>query len=152
MSKRKRYDDKFRASAVVMLEAAGYPDTKGALQHVADHLGVPAMTLSRWFKGTRNPPPHELVTEKRGDLLDSLKALAHQLVEAMPGKIEDANLQQSGTVLGIVLDKVLLLEGKATERVDHTGLTRDERISRISALLDRRGTGGATSPPRSTDD
>lgn len=150
--KRKRYDDKFRASAVVMLEAAGYPEQKGALSHVADHLRVPAMTLSRWFKQSNNPPPNELVTEKRTDFLANLKALAWKLSDAIPSKIEDANLQQVGTVLGIVVDKAQLLEGKATERVDHTGLTRDERLTRIGELLTGRGTGGTAGTPRSTDD
>lgn len=135
-AKRRQYDDKFRASAVVMLEAAGYPDTPGALKRVATHLHMPQMTLSRWARATNNPPPTEIVTEKRGELLDSLKALAWKLVDAMPTKIEDANLQQSGTVLGIVMDKVLLLEGKATERVDHTGLSDTERTDRVMGILD----------------
>lgn len=149
-TKRKSYDDKFRASAVVMLEAAGYPLQKGALTHVAEHLHVPAMTLSRWFKGTRNPAPNEVVTEKRIDLLDKLRALAHTLADAIPDKIEDANLQQSGTVLGIVLDKVQLLEGKATERIeyDHTGLTDEGRADRIAALLDTARTRRAGQPDR----
>lgn len=40
-----KYDDEFRASAVLMLEAAGYPDTEGALARVSELLGVPARIL-----------------------------------------------------------------------------------------------------------
>lgn len=122
MAKRKHYDDKFRASAVVMLEAAGYPDQKGALTYVAKELRVDAMTLSRWFKRVQNPPPNEVVTEKRRDIVATLRTIAFKLADAIPDKIDDANLQQAGTVLGIVLDKLQLLEGKATERYEISGL------------------------------
>ena len=57
MTQRGHYDDKFRASAVVMLKAAGYPDNKYKLQEIADHLRVPSRTLRRWFNGENGAPP-----------------------------------------------------------------------------------------------
>ena len=37
MAKKRRYNDKFRANAVVILEAAGYPKS-GALSQVSQHF------------------------------------------------------------------------------------------------------------------
>lgn len=136
MSKRRQYDDKFRASAVVMLEAAGYPDKPGALTQVAAHIGVPAMTISRWFKAANNPPPHELVTEKRLDLKDMLRAEINGALGAMPGQRIEATYRDLGTVAAILIDKLQLLEGKATERVEVNELSDADRAARIAALLD----------------
>jgi len=137
MAKRKRYDDKFRASAVVMLEAAGYPDQKGALQRVADRLKVPPSTLHRWFKGKNNPPPSELVTEKKGELKNLIRDEVYSILGDMPEAREFASYRDLGTVAGILLDKLQLLENKPTERVEHTGnLTVEERANRITGLLD----------------
>jgi hypothetical protein len=139
MSKRKRYDDKFRAGAVVMLQAQGYPDTKGALTKVANHLHVPAMTISRWFRAAQNPPPHDLVTEKELDLVALLKTELTQIFTAFPTARPDASFKDLATAAGIMIDKLQLLENKPTERVDHTGnvgLTIEERASRIAAILD----------------
>lgn len=137
MAKRKQYDDKFRASAVVMLEAAGYPNEKGALTRVADHLGVPARTLSRWFHGEQNPPPDQTVSEKKGELRDYIKAELNGLFLAMPGVRPDATYKDLATAAGILIDKLQLLENKPTERVEHSGtLSVEERANRIAGLLD----------------
>lgn len=72
MAKRKRYDDKFRASAVVMLEAAGYPGKLGALATTAKHIGVPERTLSRWFNGEQNEPPTDMVVTMKDSLPENL--------------------------------------------------------------------------------
>lgn len=136
MAKRKSYDDKFRASAVVMLEAAGYPDKKGALVEVAKHLGVPHPTLSRWYNAQRNPPPDELVQEKRRELKDLLADELDAIFRAMPNARENASYRDLGTVAGILFDKKQLLEGKPTEIVDDAGLTDEARADRITSLLD----------------
>lgn len=118
--KRKRYDDKFRASACVMLEAQGYPGMKGALQHVADHLNVPAMTLSRWFKARQNPPPNELVSEKRGDLADIFENLAYKmLAHAGREEVIDAMTGKDATIAAATAtDKMRLLRGLPTEIIE----------------------------------
>lgn len=119
--KRPDYDDKLRASLVATLQAAGYPDKKGALTEVAKHAGVPARTLSRWYNGEQNPPPDQLVTEKRHELKDLLDTEIRALFAEMPKARPDASYRDMGTVAGILMDKQLLLDGKATERLDHTG-------------------------------
>ena len=134
MAKRRSYDDKFRASAVVMLEAAGYPETKGALMRVAAELKVPAMTLSRWFRGSNNPPPNELVTEKGIDLKAALWGEIGAILGDMPIAREFAEYRDLGTVLGILFDKLQLLENKPTGIVEHT-FTEEQRTERIAEIL-----------------
>ncbi len=112
--KRPRYDDKFRASAVVMLKSQGYPATEGALTFVAKHLKVPAMTLSRWFRAAQNPPPNELVTEKEFDMRTAIQAEMQAIVKAFPNARADAPYRELGTVYGILFDKARLLDGLPT--------------------------------------
>jgi transposase-like protein len=115
VSKRPRYDDKFRASAVVMLEAAGFPDRKGALSHVSKHLGVPIPTLTRWVTGAQNPAPNDLVTKNRielTDLLDTEIAAAFEAAKSVRG---DASYRDLMTGIGILVDKRQLLRGEPTQ-------------------------------------
>jgi hypothetical protein len=136
MAKR-RYDDDERSTAVLFLEAAGYPNTKGALQHASNYLKIPQATLSRWARGVSNPPPSKLVNEKRASLIDLLRDEAYSILGEMGEARRDADYRTLGTVLGIVVDKLQLLEGKPTERVEQIGQLSDlERASRIAELLD----------------
>jgi len=80
---RKRYDDKFRANAVVLLEAAGYPNKKGALELVSKQLSCPCPTLHRWAKGKNNPPPSDIVNEKRKELKELLEDELRAINSAM---------------------------------------------------------------------
>jgi transposase-like protein len=142
LTKRKRYTDEFRASAVLMLEAAGYPNTEGALSRVAMHLNVPARTLSRWFNGEQNPPPDQSVTIKRRDLREMLQDIlygfsAEVLRRIDANELEDVPLNQIMQGLGISFDKNQLLHNKPTEIIEDAALTDTERANRIAALLDR---------------
>ena len=129
-----RYTDEFRAQAIVMLEAAGWPERKGALVRVARTLGIKYQTLSRWARGKYNPPPNKTVHIKMFDMVQALRDEIQAILEEMPNARPDADFKELGTVLGIVVDKLQLLEGKATERIEM--MSDDERAARISAILD----------------
>lgn len=131
---RRRYDDKFRASAVVMLEAAGYPDREGSLAEVARHIGMPHNTLRNWYHSVHNPPPSDVRQEKKEDLVIELEKVAHLLVKAIPDKIEDATLQQVATSMGITIDKLQLLKGQPTLIVELTNLLKEGAITRQDIL------------------
>jgi transposase-like protein len=118
--KRPSYDDKFRASAVVMLKSQGYPAIKGSLTFVARHLAVPARTLSRWFNGENNPPPDNVVSEKTFDMRAAIQAELEAIVKEMPSARPEASYSQLGTVWGILFDKQRLLDGLPTEIVQVT--------------------------------
>jgi len=116
--RRPRYTDDFRASVVIMLDAAGYPNVIGALTAVSKKVKVPGRTLSRWYRKEQNPPPDLIVREKRGEMVDRLEDIAHQLLTAMQADLEDAPLRETATAFGIVFDKRQLLTGGATENIN----------------------------------
>ena len=113
MAKR-TYTDKFRASAVVMLEAQGYPDRKGSLTAVANHLKMPATTLHSWYRAKHNPPPADIRNEKKGDLVAMLRSEVSSILERMEDVRDEATYQQLAVATGILLDKLQILEGKPT--------------------------------------
>jgi transposase-like protein len=129
-----RYTDEFRAQAIVMLEAAGWPERKGALVRVAHTLGIKYQTLSRWARGKYNPPPNKTVHVKGFDMVQALRDEIRAILEEMPNARPDADFKELGTVLGIIVDKLQLLEGKATERIEM--MSDDERRERLAGLLD----------------
>lgn len=129
MRQRRRYDDKFRASAVVMLEAAGYPKREGALTQTANHLGVPLNTLKGWYTAEHNPPPAKLRNKKRLELKELLRNELDHIFDTMPSVRQDARYRDLGTVAGILFDKLQLLEGKPTLVVEITNLLKDGTIT-----------------------
>ena len=114
MAARNWHNDEFRASAVLMLEAAGYPDRKGALSQVSGRLGVPLSTLRGWFNGQHNPPPAKLRNEKRIDLLEAIRDELAEIFPAMAERRIDASYRELVTAAGILIDKQQLLTGKPT--------------------------------------
>ena len=120
MAKRKRYNDEFRAGAVLMLQAAGYPDQKGALTRVHESIKVPMATLSRWARGVSNPPPSNLVTRKKGEIVEKLDNVAHMILDSIDLEtVNHAELRERMTAVGIVVDKSQLLRGGATANVNN---------------------------------
>ena len=112
---RRTYTDKFRANAVVMLQAQGYPEKKGALTKVARHLGIAHPTLSRWYRAIQNPAPSNLVQEKIGDLTALLEDEIYAALGAMADRRDEAEYKELATALGIMFDKRQLLTGGPTD-------------------------------------
>jgi hypothetical protein len=155
MAKQPRYDDEFRASAVLMLEAAGYPTEKGALARVARHLGINHQTLLRWARGQQNPPPPQLVQGLKRDIVDLLDDIIYGVAYEVKRRIDANELDEVGlphlmTALGIGVDKKQLLTGKPTERVatvaeELAGIPEDERaaiIAEAEQILRENSQGG----------
>lgn len=116
MTKRQpKYTDKFRASAVVMLMAAGWPEVKGAQSKVANHLGVPRQTLVKWARKEQNPPPPQLVQEKKRNMIELLEEMRYLLLDEAREAIPDAPLNHLLTGYGILTDKQRLLTGESTD-------------------------------------
>jgi len=113
-----RYTDEFRANAVLMLEAAGYPDSDGALARTSRHLQVPHSTLRRWYWKTQNPPPSEMVQKKKIDLRAAIREEIEGILDYMGYAREDADYRALGTVFGIMVDKLQLLSGEPTARTE----------------------------------
>ena len=148
--KRKRYTDEFRAATVIMLEASGYPTRKGALQEVSNHVGVAAMTISRWFHATSNPPPNEIVIIKKEEIVKLMIGEVHAAILEMAKARQDADYKDLATAAAILTDKWQLLSGDPTERIaTQHEYTDSERANEIEKLLDdarARATGLASIP------
>jgi len=128
--KRKIYDDNFRADTVLMLEAAGYPNQKGALTAVAKKVKAPPRTISRWFNKENNPPPDRLVKEKRGELVERLEDMAHMLLDAMGVDIDENGVDavRAAVAMGITIDKWQLLKGEPTGIVKIVQMIQEGRV------------------------
>jgi len=147
MARRKSYDDEFRAGALIMLSGAGYPNTVGALQRVADHLRVPTRTLRRWYIGQQNPPPDKMVaTLKRGlvDILDNIiSGVAVEVERRIENdEIADVSLPHLMTAFGIAVDKKQLLTGQPTAINEERA---SDARSKLADLVTRRATSGRDS-------
>lgn len=133
-----RYTDEFRANSIIMLEMSGYPDKPGALMETAKYLKVPHATLSRWYNGKRNPPPSEMVQIKKEEIVALLKGEIGAALKEMGQARKDADYKELATSIGIMVDKMQLLDGEPTARTEviHE-LSDDERIKRVDELLNR---------------
>ena len=116
--KRQRYTDDFRASAVLMLEAAGYPNTEGALSRVSRELGVSHSVLRRWFLEIQNPPPSDLVQEKKADFVAQLQIIKGLAAEQIIARIDEFEPRDLTGLMKIAAELGELLTGKPTERIE----------------------------------
>lgn len=133
-----RYTDEFRANSVIMLQASGYPDRPGALVETAKYLKIPHATLSRWYNGKRNAPPSEMVQIKKQDLVKLLLGEVGAALVEMGSARPSADYKELATAIGIMVDKMQLLDGEPTARTEviHE-LSDDERAKRVDELLNR---------------
>lgn len=117
MTKRRRYTDEFRAKAVATAIAEGYPQKKGALSQAARQLGIKHQLLRNWVIGSQNPPPQEMLHEKRVELRDLLQAEMESIMESMQMKRATASYNALGLVFGILFDKARLMDDLPTQIV-----------------------------------
>jgi hypothetical protein len=97
--------------------------------------GVPHPTVSRWMQSPHlvNSP---LVDDNKKALDIKAEEVAHRLIDAAPGKIEDATLTGTMTSFGIAVDKMRLLREQSTSINE----SRDPATSKqelISLLTER---------------
>jgi transposase-like protein len=132
------YSDEDKATALAALKANG-----DNVERTARDCGIPPSTLRRWRAEPDRAAPAKLREEKRGTLSEALGALAWQLIGAIPKKIADASLQHTTVSLGIVIDKMQLLEGKPTSITDDASLSDEQRALGVLALLEQARIGVA---------
>lgn len=121
-----------------MLEAAGYPQREGALSYAASKVGIPPTTLRRWFTGSRNPPPAEMVNKKRLDLREAIQNELIEIFDAMGHVRPDASYRDLAWAAGVLIDKNQLIDGQPTWRVEIVDLLRRGAIT-PDAVLEELG-------------
>lgn len=135
------YSDEDVAVALAFLKAAGYPDTKGAMDKASRHTGVPRNTLRRWVRGEMHPVGSEVVARKTVDLASAIKNELAEIFPAMADARADASYKDLATAAAIFTDKLQLLEGKPTA-------INEDRVSdareQLARKFDRFATPGKT--------
>ncbi len=131
---KRRYSEDDKATTLAVLQSCN-----GNVTRTARETGIPAATISKWRDGKHiNESVTEMCDIKKGELKDRFEVIAHSLVDAIPGAIAGANLQQITTSLAIAIDKMLLLKGQPTD-ISHvtntSNLTNEQRAERITELL-----------------
>jgi len=89
----------------------------------------------------------ELLPAVRGDFIRDLTSLRARLLAHLSDNLENLSAKDTAIALGIIIDKVELLEGNATSRTAIVnGGSIDEAIERLTLELNERatGTGGTT--------
>ncbi|QEL15134.1 transposase [Limnoglobus roseus] len=128
---RRRYSDDFRATAIAGLAANG-----GNVERTARALSIPAKTLEQWAKGSRNPVSAQLSGQKKLDLAEAMEQFAHNLMGVSLEKVKNLNIKDLGVTLGIVVDKLLVLNAhmKAEQQEQNVKAKEEEFHCDLSKL------------------
>ena len=144
-----KYSDEYRATAIAMLEAEGYPDNKYAVQRVADYLARQkpsphVRTLRLWFNRKNNPAPEKLIQEKKGELNARIQSAMDLYIEhiGMRDIVDETSAGEAAKVFGILFDKSRLLEDKSTENIEVMDKTAARE--RLTHLINSRASTAGT--------
>jgi len=132
----KRYTDNDRARTLAALQA-----NNGNITRTSRDTGVSASTIRHWRDNTSETVAATR-DQKVATLAEELETLAYKLAWALPERIEGANLGQVTTSLGIVIDKLQLLQGQPTEitkNETHRVETPERALKAAATALERRG-------------
>jgi len=145
-----KYTDEFRANCVLMLEAAGYRDyPTAAARRVSKSQRVPTSTLRSWWnrlhESAQKQPNHgsvpaKVYTEKKNSLRDMLRAEIDSILSDMPNARLDADYRDMAWALGVLFDKMQLLDNKPTaivklrQAVETGQITREQVLERYPSL------------------
>lgn len=141
------YSDDEKAVALTYLEV-----NKGDVARTSKQTGIPTDTLYVWSKGKHVHPDVLNLQEQRKEALDArMELMAYTILEALPDKLEGANFRDAAVGLGIVVDKMQVLRGLASNITENRGTsTHTERLEAVFAVLtgadDRGGVQPALSP------
>jgi hypothetical protein len=139
LAKRRTYSDKFKAGAILMLETKGYPTNEYALSEVGKHLGVHPRTLRRWVTGGIGAPPDSLVIEQKKGFTDLIDDEIREAFKTMAAARPDASYRDLVIGAATLFDKLQLLQGNPTERIESTLTVHDSR-EQLARLIDRHAT------------
>jgi len=134
--RKRSYTDAERATALAALDANG-----GNVKRTARDTGISPSTLASW-RDRQTLEGTDIRAQKQNDLRAQLELVAYELAMAIPGKVDEAQLQQVTTSLAIVIDKLQLLSGQPTEinRHEHNErATPDRAIDAAATALKRSG-------------
>ena len=135
------YTEQQRADTLIALEANG-----GNILRTSEQMNVAEATIRAWVAESRDQKTdlavaaNELLPATREAFKNRLTSLRDKVLGHLEVNFEDLSARESVVALGILIDKVELLEGNATSRtaVVGSGETIDEAITRITNELELR--------------
>ena len=132
---KRRYSDTEKAAALLAVEM-----NDGNVWRASLEVGIPAPTIREWFRGQIHSEITEIRNGTRVELADRCEALAHEMADSLPQKIEEATLLQTTTAMAITIDKMRLLrEQPTTISQSHRTVTKDDLLNRLRELAGRTG-------------
>lgn len=141
-----QYSDDYKTSAVLMLEASGYPDKEGALESVYKALrrggkqGPARTSLSNWYTRSKHSGASTTLEQKRAELQEVIRDEVYAALGAAGAAREDASYKDLITAAAILIDKLQLLNGGATERTEIVD-ARERVLGRMDSIAARIRTG-----------
>lgn len=132
-----KYGDEFKASSVLMLQAAGYPERPNAMRDVERATGVHRKTLLRWWRNETGAPPEEVVERERLNLLEEFEKLIGISLGFAAEAAEVAGYKDLLIGIGILFDKRQLLQGEPTAIMKDATDARELLASRIASVSSR---------------
>jgi transposase-like protein len=127
---RRRYSDQEQADALAALDANG-----GEVARTAAALGIPDETLRMWARGLRRPHNPQLLASTKEALAERLEAIAQSMAGVIEGGLDRISPSQAAIIMGISIEKFLLLRGEATSI---TTTADDERSARLRERYTKR--------------
>jgi hypothetical protein len=132
-----------------MAEAAGYPNTPGAIERVAKEQHIGRTTLLGWVKqgikyGNHEDEVTELVEETRGELVELFDTEIRSVFAAMKVVRADATYRDLAIAAGIFTEKIRLLNDKPTSNVQQAITFERRGISTLPEHLTPGATEGIT--------
>ena len=111
---------------IVQAFAGVLAENGGSINRIAEETGLPRRSIRNLKKDpekyVKSLNPSEL-NSIQNCIASKLMTVAEQITDALPCKIESANLLQASTSLGVVLDKARLILGLSTGRTENVNLT-----------------------------
>jgi transposase-like protein len=122
----KKYSDKQKAAAILMVEAAGYPDTLGAIDRVSKEQKIPQRTLYRWVtQGVHSSDPEaaasmaETMEETRQELVELIENTVRKALKSMAeADVRDgATYRDFAWAAAVLIDKLQVLNGQPSQHI-----------------------------------
>lgn len=112
------YTTEYIAAAVVLAEAEGWPQERGAIARAARTLDIPHSTLQKWADDhlaewhRKRAESEKKRQTKRGEIIDKIEDALLLILPSLQESIEGASLRDKAVAIGILADKLAILSGK----------------------------------------
>ena len=125
-----KFTEDEKAMWLLQMEVLNYPNNEHAPYKIAKQKNAPhARTLRRWWRVKGEPHIDKLVEHKKRDFIEELKNLLGLHIDAAKEAVKGSeDIRAIDTGIGIIVDKLQLLQGEPTERKELNVTDSRDRI------------------------